>query len=140
MVISMKLTSGRTLKLALGLAGAVALAGVSATTASAQNKEIAVMLPAAGDPYFKLKACGYTEAGKEAGYDVKIYDAGGYGNLNRQVSQIQDVIQRKVSGIVLVPASSGWHRTSRRTSDRRRNSGDQRRHCNPQQSGIRVRW
>src|SRR5580704_1881365 len=106
MVISMKLTSGRTLKLALGLAGAVALAGVSATTASAQNKEIAVMLPAAGDPYFKLKACGYTEAGKEAGYDVKIYDAGGYGNLNRQVSQIQDVIQRKVSGIVLVPASS----------------------------------
>ena len=57
--------------------------------ASAQTKEIAaLMLPAAGDPYFKLKACGYTEAGKEAGYDVKIYDAGGYGNLSRQVSQI----------------------------------------------------
>ena len=64
------------------------------------------MLPAAGDPYFKLKACGYTGAGKQAGYDVKIYDAGGYGNLSRQVSQIQDVIQRKVTGIVLVPASS----------------------------------
>lgn len=64
------------------------------------------MLPAAGDPYFKLKSCGYVEAGKEAGYEVKIYDAGGYGNLDRQVSQIQDVIQRKVAGIVLVPASS----------------------------------
>lgn len=64
------------------------------------------MLPAAGDPYFKLKSCGYLEAGKQAGYEVNIYDAGGYGNLDRQVSQIQDVIQRKVAGIVLVPASS----------------------------------
>lgn len=73
---------------------------------SAEVKEIAVMLPAAGDPYFKLKSCGYKAAGKAAGYDVIIYDAGGYGNLTRQVSQIQDVIQRKVKGIVLVPASS----------------------------------
>jgi ABC-type sugar transport system substrate-binding protein len=92
----------------LAIAGAAAFVAIStATIASAQTqKEIAVMLPAAGDPYFKLKACGYTGAGKQAGYDVKIYDAGGYGNLSRQVSQIQDVIQRKVSGIVLVPASS----------------------------------
>ena len=33
------------------------------------------MLPAAGDPYFKLKASGYVEEGKKLGYDVKIYDA-----------------------------------------------------------------
>lgn len=87
------------------LAGLLAVA-VALPVAAQGQKEIAVMLPAAGDPYFKLKACGYTEAGKQAGYDVKIYDAGGYGNLDKQVSQIQDVIQRKVSGIVLVPASS----------------------------------
>jgi ABC-type sugar transport system substrate-binding protein len=85
-----------------------ALAGLLLTGASAiaQQKEIAVMLPAAGDPYFKLKAAGYVDAGKKLGYDVKIYDAGGYGNLQNQVTQIEDVIQRKVSGIVLVPASS----------------------------------
>lgn len=95
----------RMARLALTLVGLGALAW--GTPAMAQGrKEIAVMLPAAGDPYFKLKACGYMEAGKQAGYDVKIYDAGGYGNLNRQVSQIQDVIQRRVAGIVLVPASS----------------------------------
>lgn len=95
----------RMARLALTLVGLSALAW--GTPAMAQGrKEIAVMLPAAGDPYFKLKACGYMEAGKQAGYDVKIYDAGGYGNLNRQVSQIQDVIQRRVAGIVLVPASS----------------------------------
>ena len=88
------------------LAGAGALAFMSTALAAAQEKEIAVMLPAAGDPYFKLKGCGYLEAGKQAGYNVRIYDAGGYGNLSRQVAQIQDVIQRRVSGIVLVPASS----------------------------------
>ena len=44
------------------------------------------MLPAAGDPYFKLKAAGYVDAGKRLGYDVKIYDAGGYGNLQNQVT------------------------------------------------------
>jgi ABC-type sugar transport system substrate-binding protein len=93
-------------RLGLTLAAAV-IALTSTPGAMAQtHKEIAVLLPAAGDPYFKLKACGYLEAGRQAGYDVKIYDAGGYGNLDRQVSQIQDVIQRKVSGIVLVPASS----------------------------------
>jgi ABC-type sugar transport system substrate-binding protein len=87
-------------------AGAVVGVAASAHALARGQKEIAVMLPAAGDPYFKLKACGYLEAGKAAGYDVKIYDAGGYGNLNRQVTQIQDVIERKVSGIVLVPESS----------------------------------
>jgi ABC-type sugar transport system substrate-binding protein len=91
---------------ARALAGAGALAFMSTALAAAPEKQIAVLLPAAGDPYFKLKACAYLEAGKQAGDDVTIYDAGGYGNLSRQVSQIQDVIQRKVSGIVLVPASS----------------------------------
>jgi ABC-type sugar transport system substrate-binding protein len=105
-VLGRFVTMNGVVRLGLTLAAAV-LALTSAPPAVTQtHKEIAVLLPAAGDPYFKLKACGYLEAGRQAGYDVKIYDAGGYGNLDRQVSQIQDVIQRKVSGIVLVPASS----------------------------------
>ena len=104
-IVNTPFDSRRVGRLALALVGLGALAW--GTPAMAQGrKEIAVMLPAAGDPYFKLKACGYMEAGKQAGFDVKIYDAGGYGNLTRQVSQIQDVIQRRVAGIVLVPASS----------------------------------
>ncbi len=79
---------------------------VSLAMAQSSKGEIAVLLPAAGDPYFKLKSYGYIEEGKKLGYDVKIYDAGGYGNLSKQVSQIEDVIQRKVKAIVLVPASS----------------------------------
>jgi hypothetical protein len=60
-----------------------ALAGLLMIQAAAiaQQKEIAVMLPAAGDPYFKLKAAGYVDAGKKLGYDVKIYDAGGTGTF-----------------------------------------------------------
>jgi ribose transport system substrate-binding protein len=85
---------------------AAAIFWAPAGPATAQEKEIAVMLPAAGDPYFKMKSFGYIDEGKKRGYDVKIYDAGGYGNLQKQVSQIEDVIQRKVAGIVLVPASS----------------------------------
>lgn len=91
----------------VGLALGAALASAAGVTgALAQEKEIAVMLPAAGDPYFKMKSYGYIEEGKKRGYNVEIYDAGGYGNLQKQVSQIEDVIQRKVAGIVLVPASS----------------------------------
>jgi ABC-type sugar transport system substrate-binding protein len=88
-----------------GIAAAI-IASVLAWPAVAQNKEVAVMLPAAGDPYFKMKSYGYIDEGKKRGYDVKIYDAGGYGNLQKQVSQIEDVIQRGVAAIVLVPASS----------------------------------
>jgi ABC-type sugar transport system substrate-binding protein len=94
---------GATCAVALGI---FTLAFGALAPALAEQKEIAVMLPAAGDPYFKLKSAGYVEAGRKLGYDVKIYDAGGYGNLQNQVTQIEDVIQRKVSGIVLVPASS----------------------------------
>jgi ABC-type sugar transport system substrate-binding protein len=96
--------TGRVVAAALAaLAGSVLGTG----PAAAQDKgEIAVMLPAAGDPYFKLKSFGYVDEGEKLGYDVTIYDAGGYGNLSRQVSQIEDVIQRSVDAIVLVPASS----------------------------------
>ena len=45
-----------------------ALGGLLLTqaVAVAQQKEIAVMLPAAGDPYFKLKAGRLRRCGKEA--------------------------------------------------------------------------
>lgn len=74
--------------------------------AADKKLEIAVLLPAAGDPYFAMKSFGYVDEAKNLGVDVKIYDAGGYGNLTKQVQQIEDVIQRGVNGIVLVPSDS----------------------------------
>lgn len=87
------------------LTATLATAG-GVSNATAQEKEIAVMLPAAGDPYFKMKSFGYIDEGEKHGYDVVIYDGGGYGNLQKQVTQIEDAILRNVAGIVLVPASS----------------------------------
>ena len=74
--------------------------------AADKKLEIAVLLPAAGDPYFAMKSFGYVDEAKNLGVEVKIYDAGGYGNLIKQVQQIEDVIQRGVNGIVLVPSDS----------------------------------
>ena len=91
--------------LAVGLLAAVGVTLPVRSTAQAKL-QVAVFLPAAGDPYFKLKSCGYFAGGKKFGAGVTLFDAGGYGNLNRQVSQLEDVIQRKVNAIVLVPASS----------------------------------
>ena len=45
-------------RIALVVAGAMSVTVSSTAPAAAQGqKEIAVMLPAAGDPYFKLKSC-----------------------------------------------------------------------------------
>ena len=57
------------MKLAIGRAGLAVLAPaalVGGLPAVAQDKgEIAVMLPAAGDPYFKLKSFGYVDEGEK---------------------------------------------------------------------------
>lgn len=95
-------------KLFVTLAIFLALPALFTSQSYGQEKklEVAVLLPAAGDPYFAMKSYGYVDEGKELGVDVKIYDAGGYGNLTKQVKQIEDVIQRGVNAIVLVPADS----------------------------------
>ncbi|MDZ7707821.1 MAG: sugar ABC transporter substrate-binding protein [Trueperaceae bacterium] len=57
-------------------------------------------------PTSRSRASATSTKVEQLGYDVTIFDAGGYGNLSRQVSQIEDVIERGVAAIVLVPASS----------------------------------
>lgn len=97
---------GGCIRVALLLSVLLAVSGSTALAAANEPIDVAVLLPAAGDPYFKLKSCGYLAEGKELGAKVTLYDAGGYGNLNRQLAQIEDVVQRGVEAIVLVPASS----------------------------------
>ena len=46
---------GRSLVIACA---AISVVSSTAAASAQSQKEIAVMLPAAGDPYFKLKACG----------------------------------------------------------------------------------
>jgi ribose transport system substrate-binding protein len=74
--------------------------------AAAKNPLIAVMLPNGGDPYFQAKWYGYEMEAKKLKADLIFYDAGGYANVNKQIGQIEDVIQRKVDGIIFTATSS----------------------------------
>jgi len=74
--------------------------------AAQKTPTIAVMLPNGGDPYFQAKWYGYEMEAKRLGVNLIFYDAGGYANTSKQISQIEDVIQRKVDGIIFTATSS----------------------------------
>jgi len=84
------------------------LTGVVMTNPAAaqQAPTIAVMLPNGGDPYFQAKWYGYEVEAKKLGVNLIFYDAGGYANVNKQISSIEDVIQRKVNGIIFTATNS----------------------------------
>lgn len=67
---------------------------------------IAIMLPNGGDPYFQAKWYGYETEAKKLGVNLIYYDAGGYAFTKKQISQVEDVIQRKVDGIVFTATNS----------------------------------
>ncbi len=73
---------------------------------AAKKKEIAVFIPNGGDPYYQNKSYGYSEAAKELNADVQMFDSGGYENVEKQIAQVEDAIQRKVDAIVLTATDS----------------------------------
>jgi ABC-type sugar transport system substrate-binding protein len=70
------------------------------------KKEIAVFIPNGGDPYYQNKSYGYSEAAKELNADVQMFDSGGYENVEKQIAQIEDAIQRQVDAIVVTATDS----------------------------------
>lgn len=72
------------------------------------NKEyrIAVLFPNAGDPYFQQKAYGYRDEAAKTGVKVEFFDAGGYGNIEKQISQIENATQQKFDAIAIAVTSS----------------------------------
>jgi ABC-type sugar transport system substrate-binding protein len=74
---------------------------------SQEKTTIAVFLSNGGDPYFQNKSYGYKKAERELGNaEVEIFDAGGYENVEKQIAQIEDAVQRNVDAIVLTPTDS----------------------------------
>jgi ABC-type sugar transport system substrate-binding protein len=78
----------------------------SSGSEGAAKKKIAVFIPNGGDPYYQNKSYGYSEAAKELNADVQMFDSGGYENVEKQIAQIEDAIQRKVSAIVVTATDS----------------------------------
>lgn len=100
---------------ALGAIVLLLVPGVLFGTATAQEKKtltVVVLIPNGGDPYYQNKSYGYI-LGKtlaEQKYpnttvNVELFDSGGYEFSDKQISQMENAIQRKVSAIVLTAAN-----------------------------------
>jgi ribose transport system substrate-binding protein len=74
--------------------------------AEAGDMTVAVFLSNGGDPYFQNKSYGYIQAEEDLGENVELFDAGGYENVEKQIAQVEDAIQRGVDAIVLTPVDS----------------------------------
>lgn len=67
---------------------------------------IAVLFPNAGDPYFQQKRYGYENEAAKVGVQVVFFDAGGYANIDKQITQIEDATQQKFDAIAIAVTSS----------------------------------
>lgn len=98
------------------LCGVLVFAGLSSGNVLAQGKKaltIVVLMPNGGDPYYQNKSYGYIlgktlseQKHPDITVSVELYDSGGYEYSDRQISQMENALQRKVSGIVLTAANA----------------------------------
>jgi ABC-type sugar transport system substrate-binding protein len=97
------------------LAGIFALAAFAVTPANAapgdeyarpakpaKQYTIGVLLPMLSNPHFVAQLYGYIDEADKLGAKVIWYDAGGYQYLDKQLSQMEDLVASKVDAIILV--------------------------------------
>ena len=65
---------------------------------------IGVSYPTVEGPWFTAVLYGMSEEAAERGYELVIVNAGGYENVDTQVSQMADLVQREVDGILTAVA------------------------------------
>ena len=86
-----------TICVAAALADRIALAATP-------NRTLGVSMPNIKGPWFVPELFGVSDEAKKLGYDVNIQDAGGYTNVEKQVTQVSNLIVQKVKAILLDPA------------------------------------
>ena len=67
---------------------------------------VCVLFPHVKDPYYLAFDYGVIEEGKRLGIKMTILEAGGWGNMAKQISQVEDCAAQGVDGIVLVALSA----------------------------------
>jgi ribose transport system substrate-binding protein len=86
-----------------------AAAGVAAIGMPARAEDkltIGVSFQQLSDPFFISIIYGCQKAAKEEGIRLLIHEAGGYANVDRQISQIEDLIEKKVNLIIIMPTNA----------------------------------
>jgi len=71
----------------------------------AKAYHIGVSIPHLANPHYVGQAYGYLDEAQQLGAQITLLEAGGYEHLDRQVSQIEDLIASKVDAIILAAVS-----------------------------------
>lgn len=67
---------------------------------------IGVLVPHLSNPHFVGQAFGYIDEAQKLGAKVIMFEAGGYQYVDKQVSQMEDLIANKVDAIILVATNA----------------------------------
>jgi ribose transport system substrate-binding protein len=67
--------------------------------------KVGVSMPNIKGPWFTPVLYGISDEAKKLGYDIVIQDAGGYANVDKQVSQFSNLVVQKVVAILMDPAN-----------------------------------
>jgi ABC-type sugar transport system substrate-binding protein len=85
-------------------AGCAAAIMLLAANTQAADK-VGVSMPNIKGPWFTPILFGISDDAKKLGYEIIIQDAGGYGNVDKQVSQFSNLVVQQVKAILLDPAN-----------------------------------
>jgi ABC-type sugar transport system substrate-binding protein len=89
----------------LGTLAIALTAALAASTAGFAADKLGVSMPNIKGPWFTPVLFGITDEAKKLGYETIILDAGGYANVDRQVTQFSNLIAQKVNAILMDPAN-----------------------------------
>ncbi len=122
-VLSLLLVAGMIAGLLTGCSGAVSMDGQTTQTTTAEESSsdvgtgeavepkngktyrIAYFLPNVG-PWYDEKWYASEQEAKELGFEITLFSAGGYSNVDKQVAQVEDAITAGYDGIILHACSS----------------------------------
>jgi ABC-type sugar transport system substrate-binding protein len=79
--------------------------GGQALAADANSGTLGVSMPNIKGPWFTPVLYGITDEARKLGYTVVILDAGGYANVDKQVTQFSDLVVKHVKAILMDPAN-----------------------------------
>jgi ABC-type sugar transport system substrate-binding protein len=85
----------------LGAAMLIFALGTEGGLTAGPNGTIGAAMPNTKGEWYTPELYGITDEAKKLGYDVIIQDAGGYANVDKQVSQVSNLIAQRVKALLL---------------------------------------
>lgn len=70
------------------------------------NGTIGVSVPTVQGPFFTAMIYGMKDEAEKLGYTLEIRDAGGYGNVEQQASQMENLVVQQVDALLVDPADA----------------------------------